>query len=307
MTRITILRGLPASGKSTFAKEMVANGPDTLVRVNRDAIRWTQGFFPFGSAKQEALVSQIERAMVVGAIKDGLDVVIDATHLNPQFIRAWYKLAKSHSVHDVRVIDFEAPLETLIWRDGLRSKKVGTDVIRKLAKRWKIGDDGALPKAPVYDAGMQPDLTPAAAWDSELPSAIIVDTDGTLANHEGVRNPYDTSLYHRDTVHQDVARVIWGLERVHHVIGVSGRDAKFADVTLKWWKERALITPDAMFFRPEGDVRPDDVIKAEIYENEIRGKYNITGVFDDRGRVLRMWRAKGLTTFAVGDTDNNNF
>lgn len=307
MSRITILRGLPASGKSTFAKEMVANTPDTLVRVNRDAIRWTQGFFPFGTAKQEALVSQVERAMVIGAIKDGLDVVIDATHLNPQFIQAWYKLAKSHSVRDVAVVEFAVPIATLIERDANREKSVGQGVIAKLAKRWKIGEDGELPRPPIYDAGIQPDLTPAAEWDNELPSAIIVDTDGTLANHEGIRSPYDTSRYHLDTIHLDVARVIWGLERVHHVIGVSGRDAKFADVTLQWWKEHALIDPDLMLFRPEGDTRPDDVVKAEIYENCIRGKYNIAGVFDDRGRVLRMWRAKGLTTFAVGDTDNNNF
>ncbi|AHL18579.1 polynucleotide kinase [Microbacterium phage vB_MoxS-ISF9] len=306
MSYIEILRGLPASGKSTYAKERVKDSTD-IVRVNRDAIRWTQGFFPFGSAKQEALVSEIEKALVEGALKAGKSVIIDATHLNPQYIRHWFKIAKAHSVRNVRVVDFEAPLEALKFRDGLREKSVGQDVIAKFAKRWKIGEDGKLPKAPVYDAALGPDLTPAAEWDSELPSAIIVDTDGTLANHEGVRDPYDTSRYHLDTPHQDVARVIWGLERVHQVIGVSGRDAKFAGVTLQWWKERALITPDAMFFRPEGDRRPDDVIKAEIYEKEIRGKYNIAGVFDDRGRVLRMWRAKGLTTFAVGDTDNNNF
>lgn len=307
MSRITILRGLPASGKSTFAKEMVADAAGEIVRVNRDAIRWTQGFFPFGTARQEAIVSQIERAMVIGAIKDGLDVVIDATHLNPQFIRAWYKLAKSHSVRNVRVVDFEAPLEVLKFRDGLREKSVGQEVIAKLAKRWKIGEDGKLPKAPVYDAALEPDLTPAGEWDPMLPTAFIVDTDGTLANHEGIRSPYDTSRYHLDTVHEDVANLVINLQETVYIIGVSGRDERFREVTEDWWLSKAHIEADEFYFRPEGDVRPDDVVKAEIYENEIRGRYNIAGVLDDRGRVLRMWRAKGLTTFAVGDTDNNNF
>ena len=48
-----------------------------------------------------------------------------------------------------------------------------------------------------------------------------------------------------------------------------------------------------------------DVAKGGI--PNLVGAVNIAGVFDDRGRVLRMWRAKGLTTFAVGDTDNYNF
>lgn len=306
MSYIEILRGLPASGKSTYAKERV-KGSTEIVRVNRDAIRWTQGTFPIGSSAEEGFTTEIEEMLVKGALSAGKNVVIDATHLNPQYIRKWFKIAKAHSVRNVRVVDFEAPLEVLKFRDGLREKSVGQEVIAKLAKRWKIGEDGKLPKAPVYDAALEPDLTPAAEWDDMLPTAIIVDTDGTLANHEGIRSPYDTSRYEFDTVHEDVANLVINLQETVHVIGVSGRDERFREVTEDWWLSKARIEADKFYFRPEGDVRPDDVIKAEIYENEIRGKCNIAGVFDDRGRVLRMWRAKGLTTFAVGDTDNNNF
>lgn len=307
MTSITILRGLMASGKSTFAK-MVVGSKQNAIRVNRDAIRWTQGVRTgIGNKAQEDTVTAIEEAMVIGAIKQGRNVIIDATHLNPQFIRKWFRIAKAHSVRQVDVLDFEAPLEALIERDALRDRTVGEDVIRAAAKRWKIGEDGRLPKALVYNAAQQPDLTPAAAWDPMLPTAIIVDTDGTLANHEGIRSPYDTSRYHLDTVHEDVARVVRELGDTYHLIGVSGRDEEFRDVTEDWWTAIARVDADEMFFRPRGDVRPDDVVKAEIYEKHIRGRYNILGVFDDRGRVLRMWRAKGLTTFAVGDTDNNNF
>lgn len=307
MTSITILRGLPASGKSTFAK-MVVGSKQNAIRVNRDAIRWTQGVRTgIGSKVQEETVTAVEEAMVIGAIKQGRNVIIDATHLNSQYIRKWFKIAKAHSVRQVDVLDFEAPLEVLVERDALRDKRVSEEVIRSMAKRWKIGDDGSLPKAPVYNAAQQPNLTPAAAWDPMLPTAIIVDTDGTLANHEGIRSPYDTSRYHLDTVHEDVAQAVKALADTYSVIAVSGRDAAFRNVTLDWWLNNARLAPDEAHFRPLGDVRPDDVIKAEIYENHIRGHYNVLGVFDDRGRVLRMWRAKGLTTFAVGDTDNNNF
>lgn len=306
MSRITIMRGLPASGKSDMSKDMLAHNPN-LVRVNRDAIRWTQGTFPFGTPEQEEMVSVIEESLVVGAIKAGKDVVIDACHLNGQSVRKWFKVAKTYGVRDVAIISLEVPIAELLERDANREKSVGQGVIAKMAKRYKIEDNGKLPTAPNFTAAESPDLTPAAEWDEMLPTAIIVDTDGTLANNEGIRNPYDTSLYEFDTVHDDVALITHALGATYHIIGVSGRDAAFRDVTEKWWLDKAHLKADEFFFRPEGDTRPDDVIKAEIYEQHIRGRFNVVGVFDDRGRVLRMWRAKGLTTFAVGDTDNYNF
>lgn len=307
MSSIILTRGLPASGKSTFAKEWVAKAPAERIRVNRDGIRWTQGAFPFGTPEQEEIVTVIEEGIVLAAIKAGRDVIIDATNLNPAYTRKWFKMARGNGVQNVEIIDFEVPIAELIERDANREKSVGQGVIAKLAKRWKIGDDGKLPKAPRWNAPDLPDLTPAAEWDDMLPTAIIVDTDGTLANHEGIRSPYDTGRYHLDTVHEGVRDVVSWLSEIHHVIGVSGRDEKFSDVTSQWWKNVAHIQWDELHFRPEGDRRSDDAIKAEIYEKHIRGKYNVVGVFDDRGRVLRMWRAKGLTTFAVGDTDNYNF
>lgn len=312
MSIIKILRGLPGSGKSTFAKSWVSMDPEIRVRVNRDAIRWTQGIRTgVGTKGEEELVSEIEESLVVGAIKAGNDVIIDACHLNSHYITKWYKIAKAHGVRDVEVIDFDAPVETAIERDEVRGatggRTVGRAVIERMAKRAKINQWGALPRAPKFEAAERPDLTPVDEWDSLLPTAIIVDTDGTLANHEGVRNPYDTGRYHLDTVHENVANVVRWLGEIHHVLGVSGRDEKFHDVTTNWWAAIGRVDWDEFYMRPEGDTRPDDVIKAEIYEKHIRGRYNVIGVFDDRGRVLRMWRAKGLTTFAVGDTDNYNF
>ena len=51
--------------------------------------------------------------------------------------------------------------------------------------------------------------------------------------------------------------------------------------------------------RKEKDYRQDAIIKQEIYENEIEGKYNIHFVLDDRDQVVAMWRKKGLTCLQV--------
>lgn len=311
MPTMILTRGIPGSGKSTFAKEWVAEAPGERVRVNRDGIRWTQGIRTgVGTPEQEATVTLIEQATITAALKDGRDVVVDAMNLAERGVRGLFKLAAKAGA-DVRFQDFPTDVFTCIQRNQAREhageRFVETKVLLSIAKKFKVADDGTLPKAPRWTKKETPDLTPIAEYDPMLPDAYIFDTDGTVANHEGVRNPYDTSKYALDTVHENVAQLARTLGDQALIIGVSGRDAAFADVTQLWWLEKAFIRPDEFYFRPAGDRRPDDVIKAEIYEQEIRGRLNILGVVDDRARVLRMWRAKGFTTFAVGDTDNNDF
>ena len=55
--------------------------------------------------------------------------------------------------------------------------------------------------------------------------------------------------------------------------------------------------------RETNDYRQDAVIKKEIYEKEIEGKYCIQGVFEDRTQCVNMWRKLGLTCFQVTDGD----
>ena len=55
--------------------------------------------------------------------------------------------------------------------------------------------------------------------------------------------------------------------------------------------------------RPEGDSRKDSIIKREIFDAEVRDRWRITGVFDDRQQVVRMWRQLGLTVFQVAEGD----
>jgi hypothetical protein len=45
------------------------------------------------------------------------------------------------------------------------------------------------------------------------------------------------------------------------------------------------------------DMRKDTIIKEEIYRNNIRGKYYISYVYDDRNQVCDLWRSLGLTYF----------
>jgi hypothetical protein len=51
------------------------------------------------------------------------------------------------------------------------------------------------------------------------------------------------------------------------------------------------------------DSRRDSVVKREIFEREVRDRYHVVGVFDDRMQVVKMWRELGLTVFQVAEGD----
>ena len=71
-------------------------------------------------------------------------------------------------------------------------------------------------------------------------------------------------------------------------------------VTEDWLKKNG-IEYDKLLMRVTDDVRKDSIIKKEIYENNIKGKYNVSLVLDDRNQVVEMWRDLGLTCFQVAD------
>ena len=54
--------------------------------------------------------------------------------------------------------------------------------------------------------------------------------------------------------------------------------------------------------RETADFRSDSIIKHEIYQLCIKGKYDVQFVLDDRQKVVDMWRnAIGLTTLQVAE------
>ncbi len=101
MALITCMRGYPGSGKSTVA-QCLAEATDAVI-VSRDTLRY-QMFGKFHGVDERA-VTDAEADCVVVALAAGRDVIIDAMHLDPRYLRRWVDLAKEHgasfAVHDV--------------------------------------------------------------------------------------------------------------------------------------------------------------------------------------------------------------
>jgi hypothetical protein len=122
--------------------------------------------------------------------------------------------------------------------------------------------------------------------------AWIVDIDGTLAL-KGDRSPYDWARVGEDKPNAPVIAVVQALIcRGYEIRYLSGRMEQCRDATIDWLREHVASAslPTDLLMRPDNDFRPDEVLKRELYEAHIKGRYEVMGVIDDRAKVVRMWR-----------------
>jgi hypothetical protein len=133
------------------------------------------------------------------------------------------------------------------------------------------------------------------------PKTWIVDIDGTLAI-KGDRGPFDWQRVGEDTPNRVVILIIRALQAAgYEICYVSGRKEECRKLTLSWLNLHVSTThTDDLFMRPDDDNRPDDILKQEIYEKYLKSRYHVLGVFDDRDKVVLMWREElGLSCLQV--------
>jgi len=131
----------------------------------------------------------------------------------------------------------------------------------------------------------------------------IFDIDGTLALMNG-RSPYDWSRAGEDLPNVPVIAVLRALLQQGHKAGfASGRKERARYPTELWLLANIVVLPhiEYLWMRADDDDRPDEVVKREIYVNHIEPFFEIPGVFDDRNKIVAMWRSLGLTCFQVND------
>jgi len=131
----------------------------------------------------------------------------------------------------------------------------------------------------------------------------LCDLDGTLAIMNG-RGPFEWGRVDEDLPNIPVFAVVRALLRdAHEIMFISGRMEQ-CRVSTEDWLTGNLEVPYARFrllMRKDDDFRPDEIVKRELYENEIAPHYDVQGIFDDRDKVVKMWRSLGLTCFQVAD------
>lgn len=290
MKTVYITKGLPASGKTTWAREMQAEDVN-VVRVNKDDLRSMlhNGRWSRANEKQ---VLELRDQVIKSALSIGRHVIVDDTNLSIKHINVISNIAKQFNARVV-VKDFtNVPLDECIARDSKRANSVGEKVIRDMYNQF-------LRPIRVNKA-----LDPVI-FDARLPYCVIFDLDGTLSCM-GDRSPYDGKACAVDSVNKSI-RFLLEVVRLDlvanaKIIIFSGRNGDSRQQTEKWLEDH-IISYDNLVMRTEGDSRKDSVIKEEMFNQYIKDKYNVWFVVDDRDQVVKMWRDLGLTCLQVNYGD----
>lgn len=281
MKKVIILVGLPASGKSKFANELLLSEPGRWVRTNKDLLR-EMAHASYWSPGNEKLILEIRDAIILMALESGKNVIVDDTNFG-RHIDHIKELVKGQAVVEINNSFLQVPVEECIKRDLKRLNSVGKDVIMQMYNKYV--------RVPI----------PSPEYYPELPDGIIVDMDGTLALLNG-RNPYDASRCESDLPNQPVLDTVHKWQSSLNIIVASGRTDNYQPQTERWLQKYGVNYTN-IYMRKTGDQRKDSIIKEEIYRQNIEGKYNIRFVLDDRQQVVDMWRSLGLTVFQVAEGD----
>ena len=152
---------------------------------------------------------------------------------------------------------------------------------------------------------------------SELPSVVICDLDGTIADL-GDRDPYKGDKVFGDTPRYHVLLTLKSLLRSGiSIVFFSGRandriaeDVDVYSETFLWLREKCGFSRDdfELYMRASGDSRRDSIVKRELYDLYIKDYFHVVAVFDDRPQVIReCWYKLGLQVFNCGDINAGDY
>jgi predicted kinase len=292
--KLYMTKGLPASGKSTWAKEMLLRDTN-LVRVNKDDLR-SMLHASKHSKGNEKQVLKIRDQIISESLLNKRSVIVDDTNFNPDHEHRLRQIAEEFGA-DFIIKDFtDVPIDVCIARDATRSNSVGKSVILRMYRQY-LRRKNEKPLKPVV-------------YGDKLPYCVIFDLDGTLA-HIHDRSPYDGKACGSDLTNDSIVVLLSllhaGYEKINDIarsggwqpgdfktIILSGRNGDSRTET-EAWLSKNNIGYDELHMRKEGDARQDSVIKKELFDEHIKDKYNVMFIVDDRDQVVDLWRSMGIT------------
>lgn len=313
MSTLTITRGLPGSGKTTYAKRWVSEDATRRSRVNRDDLREVLhgGAHNYDRPLEQA-VTWAHQGAVRTLLMSGRDVICDDMNLQNRQVKEWMKLAAEVGA-EFEVVDFtNVHPNDCVKRDRDRrdagGRYVGAAYIYAKFDQFIKGRKYPLP---LPEAPARQYVEPYVP-DPSRPRAVLVDIDGTMALMNG-RGPYDWEFVGEDKPNVPVVQLVnwireysllreehctWGIE----VIFLSGRDEVCRSETERWlanlgFGEHKLYMRPSL---PAGVQQPgDEIVKLALFDEHIRDNYDVQFVLDDRDKVVAMWRSIGLTCLQV--------
>lgn len=234
MSKILLLKGIPASGKSTFCRELIDKNPEKYKRINKDDLRAMLDNGKW-SKKNEQCVLQVRDLLIQKFMEDGYDIIVDDTNLDSkhekrmrEIIDKWNKAINIGNGCDgsgrIEIKDGLNYPEERKWRDykecpgcleckdkyELEVKFFDVSLSEAIDRDNKrtIGHVGQKVIRGMYERYIAPlNKNKKLEQDSSLPHCIIVDIDGTVAE-KGDRSPFDWSRVSGDKPIEPIAKLV---------------------------------------------------------------------------------------------------
>lgn len=288
--------GCPASGKSTFAKQLSSSHK----QIERDLVRVQlagskkEFYTKFDRKVGEAAVSSIIRNELLQCVKNKQDVIISDTNINKQLRHRLYQDLFDMGF-EIRVTVFDCQMQDLLDRNDERPQddQVPQSVIERMYDEFVKQHELIVQEARVLNFRI-PEY-------KGQPEAIVFDIDGTIASHDGIRSPYDLDKVLMDNPRHNIIDLYNHYATKYHVTFFSGRDRSCYVDTVVWLRNFTLIEFNELRMRPKGDKRPDWIVKGEMMIEAISNDNNFYPwmVFDDRQQVVNIWDNMGIEVIQV--------
>ena len=135
--RVVVMRGIPGSGKSTWAKQYLVDRQG-FKRVNMDDLRTMLTNYKFSKAN-EKLVKHLARLVVVTLVTMGENVCIDNTSITVKHVDDWQELVEGLNPNiRVETREFHTSLDECLLRNTFREgvARIPAHVIVDFHRRW---------------------------------------------------------------------------------------------------------------------------------------------------------------------------
>jgi adenylate kinase family enzyme len=295
MAELLMLVGPPGGGKSTWAKQHIQNSK--YVYINQDVL---------GKGHLEVFTK---------AVEDHQNIIVDRMNFNKSQRNRYLELVNKAN-YKTSIMIFHLPYDECLTRCKTRKQHptITTDeeadkaVCSFFRNYERVSDDEA-------------DSVIRMGWvGNSTEDVIIADLDGTLANVEHRRHlvqKYNTNTnssnqdmidgsnfkpnwkkFFENMVHDPVNAwckdILYHMSESKRIVYVTGRPADYRDQTETWLSYNGCYFPGSqLFMRLSGDSRKDEIVKEIILDFEIKTRYGVYFVIDDRTQVVNMWRKHG--------------
>lgn len=156
------------------------------------------------------------------------------------------------------------------------------DAMRKMQKAQEKVEDA------------KEEMKPLLPVDPKLPTIILSDVDRTLATRHKGRGIFEFEKALDDEPVEATVSLLKGLADLgNSIFLITGRESKYRDVT-EAWLNKHRIERDQLLMRQTGDFSKADIMKENLFVQNIAHKFNVLFVLEDDPIAIKMFRRMGL-------------